>query len=241
MTKTIAEYQAEIGEWARAKGWWDDERNPHTLFALIVCELSEAFEIWRDNHSVYEVFEVDSKPDVETVVSTIIRMREKGIALTTGDVILELKKEGHIESKPEGVPIDIADAVIRIIEATAYHEINLDRALKEFLFDYNNDRKTLSEWSDRAHDFGVYYLVENPDEEGEGGPDKDFGEQFMMIANQITSGWGELRSSQPIAYARLLTAFLALARHLELDIEELIEIKMAYNQNRPYRHGGKRV
>jgi NTP pyrophosphatase (non-canonical NTP hydrolase) len=202
MSKTITEYQEEIGEWAREKGWWDDERNPHTLFALIVCELAEAFEIWRDNYSVYAMFEVDGKP--------------------------------------EGVPIDIADAVIRIIEATAYHEINLDRSLKEFLFDYN-DRKTLSEWSDRAHDFGVYYLVENPDEEGEGGPDEDFGEQFMMIANQITSGWGELRSSQPVAYARLLTAFLALARHLELDIEELIEIKMAYNQDRPYRHGGKRV
>ena len=49
MNKSIAELSKEIHENARAKGFWDKERNLGEMLMLIVSEVSEAMEADREN------------------------------------------------------------------------------------------------------------------------------------------------------------------------------------------------
>lgn len=44
-----------------------------------------------------------------------------------------------------------------------------------------------------------------------------------------------------VELADAIIRILDLAGFMEWDIEKALEIKMAYNETRPYRHGGKRI
>ena len=45
----------------------------------------------------------------------------------------------------------------------------------------------------------------------------------------------------PSELADIVIRCLDLAGHLGIDLEQAIEVKMAYNATRPHRHGGKRA
>ncbi len=70
---------------------------------LIISEISEAFEEWRSNHGLTEIY-----------------YDPQGL-------------------KPEGVPIELADAVIRILHFCEANGINLERAIR-LKMDYNKTR-----------------------------------------------------------------------------------------------------
>lgn len=44
-----------------------------------------------------------------------------------------------------------------------------------------------------------------------------------------------------VELADAIIRILDLAEHYEVDLEEIIELKMTYNESRPYRHGNKRA
>lgn len=75
---TIAEWQQTIHSWAVSKGWWEDpDRNFGEMCMLMVTELAEAMEAWRED-----------KP------------------------LVYVGKDG----KPEGIAVEMADCVIRILD-----------------------------------------------------------------------------------------------------------------------------
>lgn len=80
---------------AERHGFWDEEKEvTGTKFMLMVCELAEAFEEYRNNKPYTEIYYNATKPD-----------------------------------KPEGIPIEMADTVIRIFDYCERHKIDLLSAI----------------------------------------------------------------------------------------------------------------
>ena len=103
----------EIHRTAVAKGWWEEDRNFGEVLALMHSELSEALEEWRDGRT-----------------RTYFNM-------AGGQV--ELGVWGSSGEKPEGLPVELVDCVIRIFDFMyeAGHDIDQIMRLK---VDYNKTR-----------------------------------------------------------------------------------------------------
>jgi len=109
----------ETGEINRDKGWRDTKRSDLELLALIHSEISEAVE---------EVRFGDRPP-----------IWQKGDSQYANTIVLPDEQIWSNNRKPEGVAIELADAVIRIADFFDYHGWDLEQALRLKL-DYNKTR-----------------------------------------------------------------------------------------------------
>lgn len=110
--------QREIHQIALDHGWWEDDEqdNIPTKIALMHSELSEALEEFRDDHmNIYYEEALGDDPrlkDFSTVRAAL---------------------------KPEGFGIELADAIIRILDLAS--RLGLDMgALVELKMEYNRGR-----------------------------------------------------------------------------------------------------
>jgi len=88
----LRELQKIIHAYAREKGWWDGPERPvGDQFVNFHAEISEAWEEWRNGHTMDDIYLKDGKP--------------------------------------EGVPIELADCVIRILDTCEKYGINLEDAI----------------------------------------------------------------------------------------------------------------
>lgn len=107
----LNELAEEIHYTAREHGWWDEDavRSFGELIALVHSEASEALEAYRERIGA----------DVTKVHYTGPRMPES--------------------MKPEGVPIELADVIIRVLDMCAWYGIDIDSAVQEKMR-YNETR-----------------------------------------------------------------------------------------------------
>lgn len=119
---TIPEMIAEAYDNAKAHGWWPDGEKPNfgEKIALMHTELSEAFEEWRNGVPLDEVY------------ATI----KDG---TTGQMYRSTDPVFMQGEKPEGVPIELADVIIRIFDLCGHFKIDLEKAITMKL-EYNRSR-----------------------------------------------------------------------------------------------------
>jgi NTP pyrophosphatase (non-canonical NTP hydrolase) len=83
---------------------------------------------------------------------------------------------------------------------------------------------------------------------------RSIGEQFSNFHSEISEAWEEYRNGHlmnevyfnkdkpegvPIEFADTIIRILHTCARYGIDIEKAIQLKMRYNSNRPYRHGGK--
>lgn len=102
----------EIHEVAKSKGFWGGvdgvtERNPSEAFILMISEVIEATEEYRAGRGLNETLYED--PNVPGLWSTQQSDRFK---------------------KPVGVPSELADAIIRILDACAAWGIDIEEAIR---------------------------------------------------------------------------------------------------------------
>ncbi|HVE25403.1 MAG TPA: hypothetical protein VNC22_08370, partial [Sporichthya sp.] len=84
----LEEIAAQIHKTAVEHGWWEAERNVGEVMMLMVSELSEAFEHYRNGRGLDEIFY-------------------------------------HPDGKIDGVPVELGDCLIRILDFCHHHRIPL--------------------------------------------------------------------------------------------------------------------
>ena len=121
---TLNEYRDKIHENAVAHGWWDEERSFGDIVALCHSELSEALEEYRSGRS----------------------MEWKACNLYGGSCDKEecphYKNNccecGNMD-KPEGIAVEMADCLIRILDWCGKGGVDIDRIVQEKMA-YNETR-----------------------------------------------------------------------------------------------------
>ena len=106
---------AAVHENAVAHGWWEKERSFPEIIALIHSELSEALEEFRNGKPLfyYNIDECDGLP-----CSPILEGKHicENVNCTKG-------------RKPEGVAVELADCIIRILDYCGRHKLDIEEAL----------------------------------------------------------------------------------------------------------------
>lgn len=105
----------EIHQNAIDHGWWEEERTFGEIIALCHSELSEALEEYRDGinpNAIYHRLHPDNFK------------KELGAAK---------------EQKPEGIPIEMADCIIRILDYCGHAGIDIEEAVR-IKHEYNRTR-----------------------------------------------------------------------------------------------------
>ena len=119
----INDFVKEIGKNAVAHGWHDGEHNFGELLALCHCELSEALEEYRKGKKITETYFTSGE-----------NLKEIKEAIALNKTVSEIKK------KPEGVPTELADVIIRIFDICFWYGIDIEAAILQ-KHEYNKTRK----------------------------------------------------------------------------------------------------
>ena len=119
-------------------------------------------------------------------------------------------------TKPEGVPYELADVVIRVADMAEHYGVDLASTF-EALAAGDSERdmsmRTFGDWIATCHaSFSLAFAVWEYGFDG--------------------ASWQEYLSEGCHGVQRM-------AAHYGIDLDAAIEAKMAYNRTRPYRHGGK--
>lgn len=118
----IKKFAKEVHENAKAHGWWDEKRSFGDLIALCHSELSEALEEYRNGHKPTETYYSCKAPlNAPTALTHSCPEFGKGC---------HNECEGHY-GKMEGIPSELADVVIRVMDMCEYYGIDLEAALME--------------------------------------------------------------------------------------------------------------
>ena len=112
----------EVHQNAVEHGWWEKEREFGSLIALMHSELSEALEEYRN---------------METGTDLDRRIKRKLIYYSGGGYICD--QPSHCSKKPEGIAIELADVIIRILDYCGKEEIDIDEAI-HIKHEYNKTR-----------------------------------------------------------------------------------------------------
>lgn len=219
--RTIEDLCRRSNEIAKEKGWYDgqptDPRSFSLHAALVHSEISEALEDWRKhrkmNETYYEVHQhgYGTAPDM----------------LICSAIELETRKQGSdfINAKPCGIPIEIADFVIRIAQRTANDGAKLEKEMELYT---NVNYKEVGD----GDIFSALHFCTSMAWACEPPMDKKWSVMFQGFSVPTTSlGW----------FGLALRTVFTFAKSHEIDLWAAIEEKEAFNRTRPSRHGGKKA
>ena len=176
---------------AKNKGWWKMERGKAVVedmyekAVLIVSELAEAFEDYRnasrDIHTIYAVGSAGEEP-----------WEPKHMSMDP-------------MPKPDGFPIEMADAYIRICDLAGALDVE---ELDELVIETDGEQRSMGKII-----YGIMECV------------------FKVEEFERHEDW----------FAALFAGIEGACRELDVDLSTAMTLKMAYNETRAHRHGGKKA
>lgn len=190
----------EVHRNAVEHGWWDEERSPGTIRALIHCELSEAMESYRNGEALHYhkcPYHPGACEDQQPQ-----------------DEHLHCEACSLSNRKPEGIAVELMDAVIRIFDFFGQTGFMIPEILAK--------PEKMAEWSVRSEVGAAMDLskLDLPDLVDFLHADVCGGGMYQQLgAAGLAMAWVEAQGADPVA--------ILLEKH-------------EYNKTRPYRHGGKR-
>lgn len=122
----INERAKEIHKNAVEHGWWDTERSFPEIIALVHSELSEALEEYRDGRPLIYFpcnaggLCVDDRPEENVSCGSRPYDPENPEAPCSAR-----------SKKPEGIAVELADAIIRILDYCGYAGIDIEAAIRQ--------------------------------------------------------------------------------------------------------------
>lgn len=120
----IKQFAKEVHENAVKHGWWDEERSFGDLIALVHSELSEALEEYRNGHKPDETYYSCKAPATESTNT------EKFKGCPVCPAPCNNQCAGHF-GKMEGIPSELADVIIRVLDMAEHYGIDIEAALTE--------------------------------------------------------------------------------------------------------------
>lgn len=123
---------AKINATAAAHGFWDEERNFGEMIALMHSELSEALEEHREGRPAH-YYRFTSSP--ATFIDTGSKKQQEWLESAS---IEELASVG-VRRKPEGVAVELADCLIRILDTMQSLDVDIEAVVREKM-EYNDGR-----------------------------------------------------------------------------------------------------
>lgn len=107
-TIRLNDLTTEIHEWAKSKGWWEPPKSFEEQLALYHSEVSEALEHFREGHEPDQVFYT----------------HPAGSTFSPGYPGYVTQDRISIP-KPDGIPVELADLVIRALDTCGYYQWRL--------------------------------------------------------------------------------------------------------------------
>ena len=190
----LNKFAQAVHENAVKHGWWDEARTFGEIIALCHSELSEALEELRTNRPMMYFVE------------------------TNGFVVTDMSERK--DEKPEGIAVELADCIIRVLDYFGKEELDVDALMQEAMKDVMCDvpgriyAATLSDCISRWH----------------------------LLLSLAYACWCKASGTHASALrmARCVCEILAWGKVTDgVDFEMILDIKHEYNKTRPYRHGGK--
>jgi hypothetical protein len=126
MMENLNKFAAEVHQNAVEHGWWDEERSFGDIVALCHSELSEALEEFRAGHPM--VWQHCQGADGQPCIQEGCGDWENGVC--------ELNE---LDGKLEGMAVEMADCIIRILDWCAKENVDIE-AILEAKHAYNKTR-----------------------------------------------------------------------------------------------------
>jgi hypothetical protein len=95
---TLSDWTKSVYEYAKMKGWWDEDRSPLEIHMLMVTELAEATEEIRNG-----------KPPV------YFNLRPRSLGEPSPGITTDPNDPNH-DGKPEGEAVELVDVFIRLCD-----------------------------------------------------------------------------------------------------------------------------
>jgi len=198
---TLGELIKESHECALQHGWWDNIKPKPILekIALIHSELSEALEELRKGQTPTAVYHEE------------------------GETKMYVPYYPMGKHKPEGVPVELADAVIRVADLAGRYE-----------FDLGNPDFKIS----NSQLYSAQEIEEHKKWAGDPIDGIDYLHNLLTPASRaMRDGSGLVRLSGELGF--FVLGIYAYCMVHSIDLPGAINMKCEYNRSRSYRHGGK--
>lgn len=203
----LNKFTEEVHQNAVEHGWWDEERSFGDIISLCHSELSEALEEFRAKRGM---------------VWYTCTAGNGGGQPCNPDKWLDCKNEAdctYRSDKPEGIAVELADCVIRILDWFGKEELDTDALILQA-------RTTIMcDVPCRVYAASLGDCIA----------------RWHLLLSLAYSCWCRASGSHAAALrmARCVAEIAEWAEAKGVDLEGILDIKHAYNKTRPYRHGGK--
>lgn len=193
--KNLNVLRDRVFETNKANGWHEGKRSYGELIALVHSEVSEALEDFRNGKEVNEVW-----------------YEYKGFGSEFANNSALWHDGSLILGKPCGIPSELADIVIRILDICGLYGWDIESEYTDKVYvkihNFNFcEQLALIHYELSNSFFNVYHEH----------PTKDILNNFDSVINEIE----------------------IICKENNIDLEAIIEQKLQYNATRGYKHGGK--
>lgn len=135
MRGALNEYALLAHETAVEHGWWEADRNQGEIIANIHSEVTEAWKEWVHGHEANEEYYTHTGIDPQSLQPDWLAERaqrwlDDPSAYAAGSpAISSLIAAGFLE--PHGVPTELADIMIRVLDMFAANDLDADRIVQD--------------------------------------------------------------------------------------------------------------